>query len=334
MNFPGELLERQLQDILRLAGLAGPARATLIKRHNHLFRIECRGDAFFLKTYTKDWYGGDVPRTAGCVIHEASAWACLAAHELAVPEVVLARPDCDNPLGRPFIMTRQLRGEPLTELLAKADRCAFGTLLETAGDYLRRMHTITFQYPGYIMAPAGPSGPPDPNSWQHAIWSAEQTQKAALITLQQNRPRLPPTLATRLEALFSTMETALASAFQPPRFCHGDCHAQQFFLYPTAGGWEVSGVVDMEVASAGDCVNDLLKFCLEMTATFPVTTRWWEPLFAGYGHEPDFALFRLRLLGYHEANFKAYGAEKWPATREETLKHLLEAENWEQLFRK
>ena len=89
----------------------------------------------------------------------------------------------------------------------------------------------------------------------------------------------------------------------------------------------------MEVASAGDCVADLLKFGTEMACKFSAATRWWEPFFAGYGGEPDLALFRLRLLGWSEASFKAHGADRWPADRATTLRRLLAAETWEQLFR-
>jgi hypothetical protein len=71
-----------------------------------------------------------------------------------------------------------------------------------------------------------------------------------------------------------------------------------------------------------------------MMAEFSPRTRWWEPFFAGYGREPDFDRLRLVLLSASEASFKAYGAEKWPATREQTLKHILEARGWQGLFTK
>src|SRR3712207_8938833 len=43
---------------------------------------------FFLKTYSKDWYGEDVSATGFSVEHEVSAWDTLARHGLDVPEVV------------------------------------------------------------------------------------------------------------------------------------------------------------------------------------------------------------------------------------------------------
>ncbi|GCE21432.1 hypothetical protein [Dictyobacter kobayashii] len=55
------------------------------------------------------------------------------------------------------------------------------------------------------------------------------------------------------------------------------------------GTWHVSAFLDMEVASAGDCIADLVSLCISLAQVLPVTSRWWEPLFAGYGQEPDFA---------------------------------------------
>ena len=83
---------------------------------------------------------------------------------------------------------------------------------------------------------------------------------------------------------------------------------------------------------AGDCVGDLIKFAIEMMVHFAPTTRWWEPFFAGYGGAPDFELLRLRMLGWHETNFTAHGARRWPATREQSLRRFLAARNWTELF--
>jgi aminoglycoside phosphotransferase len=320
-----------LYDLLQLAGIAGPARATLIQRHNHVYRVTVGREVFFLKTFTKDWYGDDVPGTGYCVAHEADAWAVLARHGLAVPEVLLACRDTTNPLGRPCLLTRALPGTSLTTLLVQANEATFRRLLETTGAYLHRIHAITFAYPGYIVGD-GPSAPPDAGAWQHPIWSAAATQRAALAMLERDRARLSPTLTAALARLFAGMDTALAAAFTPPRFAHGDCHAGGFFLAPAAGGWAVTGVVDMEVASAGDAGADLLKLALELAARFPAQTHWWEPLFAGYGQEPDFAGFQLRLLGRDETEFRAHGPDAWPGSRAAVLRSILAARDWRELF--
>jgi len=248
--------------------------------------------------------------------------------------VVLAQTDSDNPFGRAFLLTRALDGTSLTALLHQHRDKEFAALLRMAGAHLRRVHEITFRFPGYLMDRAGPASPPDDGSWQHPIWTAHSAQEHALALLEADRPRLSPMIATQVEEAFSTLAATLAPMYQSPRFVHGDCHVQQFFLNSGTGGWSVSGCVDMEVASAGAAEYDLIKMALEMMSRFSPATRWWEPLFAGYGREPGFEQFRLLLLSSSEASFRAYGEQHWPATREETLAGLLSAHDWRTLFTK
>jgi len=88
-------------------------------------------------------------------------------------------------------------------------------------------------------------------------------------------------------------------------------------------------VVDLEVASAGDVVEDLLHFTLEMAASVPASSRWWEPFFASYGQASDFELFRVRLLAVIPGEFRAYGYGQPLA---EMITHHLLAHNWADLF--
>jgi Ser/Thr protein kinase RdoA (MazF antagonist) len=333
MHAPDDLVPSRMTALLQFADIARPGHAVLLKRRNHVWRLTAANDVFFVKVYTKDWYGGDIAGTGGCVEHEVAAWRVLQTHGIAVPDVVAEARTCENPLGRPFLMTRRLRGTSLTTLLRAADASQFAALLETSGAFLRRVHAIPFERAGYIMD-AGPWTPSAPDGWQHWLWSARETQRDALATLAADRARLSPRLYDELAARFMTMETTLAAAWQPPRFTHGDCHAEQFFLYQEAAAWHVSGFVDLEVASAGDCIGDLLKFAIEMMVHFPPATRWWQPFFAGYGGAPDFEPFRLRLLGLHETNFTAHGVQLWPATREQAQQQFLAARDWADLFTK
>ncbi len=331
MDPPNDLSLSQTTALLTFAGIAGPGQARLLKRHNHVWQLTTASDVFFVKVYTKAWYGGDVAATAGCVEHEVAAWRVLRDHGIATPEVVAEARTRDNPLGRPFLMTRRLRGTALTPLLQGADAAHFATLLETTGAYLQRVHAIAFERPGYLMDD-GPSLPVEPAAWQHWLWSARLTQRDAWANLQADHARLSRATYDALAARFTTMATALASAWQPPRFTHGDCHAAQFFLYDERDRWHVAGCVDLEVASAGDCTGDLLKFAIELMVHFAPATRWWEPFFTGYGSAPDFELFRLRLLGVHETNFTAHGVQRWRSTREQAQRRLLAARDWAELF--
>ena len=328
------LTAHQAEELLGLTGGNGPVVVTVVARENHVWHLRQGEDGFFLKTHTKDWYQGGVVQLGACVRHEAVAYEILAAHDISAPDVVLAETDNSNPFGRPFLLTRALAGTSLTPLLRQHTGDQFARLLEAAGSYLRRVHEITFRFPGYLMELAGPDTPPDPNAWEHPIWTARQAQADALALLDADRPRLSRATARRVEAVFADLSATLEPIYRPPRFTHGDCHVGQFYLAAGADGWAVTGFVDMEVASAGAPEYDLIKFALEMMSHFSPETQWWLPLFAGYGREPDFAQFRLLLLTSSEASFKAHGEEHWPATREATLANLLAARDWRSLFTK
>ncbi|HYX51475.1 MAG TPA: hypothetical protein VE843_17135, partial [Ktedonobacteraceae bacterium] len=117
---PEHLAQKQVQEILGLAGLHEPATMALIQHYNHVYRLECQQGVFFLKVHTKDWYPPEDAETGLSVLHEQSAWSVLAAHGLATPEVVLAMTTRNNPVDRPFLLTRKLRGDSLVELLKHA----------------------------------------------------------------------------------------------------------------------------------------------------------------------------------------------------------------------
>lgn len=316
----------QAAALMNTVGAVGDVSLKLIKQGNDVYRIDGGGQTFFLKTYTKDWYGGDVAGTAFNVRHERSAWDILKKHGLPVPEVVLAETTCTNLVGRPFIVTRELSGKPLVDLLMLADDDDFEALLRAVGGYLRQMHAITFPYPGYLDTVDGPSAPPDPNGWQHRCWSVAQRQKNALAYLESIRTTLSPDTATRLETHFSKMTEKLESDYQPPHFTHGDCHAHQFFLKPDAGLWTVTGVVDMEVASAGDTGEDWLHLLIELSSHFAPDSCWWKSLFKGYGAPPNFEGLRLRMLAVEPPEF---GLDN---VNEKLIAKLLDAKDWSALF--
>jgi Ser/Thr protein kinase RdoA (MazF antagonist) len=267
------------QQILRDAGITGSSGTvtiTIVRKHNHVYRLQAAGQSYYLKTHTKHWYAGNPAAPGRCVDHEHAAWGVLASHGIVVPDVVLARNGSDNPFGRPFILTRALAGAPLTEHLApEGGGRAIEAPLRAAGDYLRRMHAIRFEHPGYIMGLAGPAAPPATGAWQHRCWTAAARQAHALATLEAHRAALPPALVRRLETALSGIEVA---------------------------------------------------------AILPASTRWWEPLFAGYDREPDFDLFRLRLLAASPPEFAWMRPPKTRRSWRAVLEHLLAARTWDELF--
>jgi len=307
-------------------------RVDIIKEGNDIFRLVSGMECFFLKTYTKTWYGSDPAVTGFHAMHESIAWAILAQHGLSVPDVVYISSDCDNPISRPFILTRELEGRPLTNLVTEANREEQSALLIAVGNYIRKMHEITFEFPGYLSTLSGPTEVPNPNDWQHRCWSAKTREAIACNQLQTDATQLTPGTHAEAKRSYLQISARLADAYQPPRFTHGDCHAHQFFLVHNGTDWRVTGVLDMEVSSAGDCGEDLLKISIELAQTLDYATCWWESFFAGYGAEPDFEAFQLRLLSVAPIEYGSSG--KWIRiqSREAMLQHILKARDWSNLF--
>src|SRR5712691_13036091 len=79
--------------------------------------------------------------------------------------------------------TRGLARVPLTHALGQANQAQQRKLLVATGDYLRRMHAVTFAHSGYLMYISGPLTPPTEQEWQHRSWSPHLRQTNALALL-------------------------------------------------------------------------------------------------------------------------------------------------------
>jgi aminoglycoside phosphotransferase (APT) family kinase protein len=301
-----------------------------LRPENHSWRIVADGHAFYVKAHTKDWYGGQPsPRV---VQHEATAHRLLREAGLPAAEVAGFSLSCDNALGWPYMLTRELEGEALTDLLPRLGSADAEAVMRVVGEHLAAMHAITFDHPGPLVD-GPPSGPPDPGQWQHWIWRLERLLTHAFKVWTEDASAVGPATMDAVSGLLADQLPALRASYEPPRFVHGDCHASQFFLAGKGGSWHVTGVVDMEIASAGSPLEDFLKFGIEMAGRFGVRPlRWWEPLFDGYGTPVDLDLLRLRLLSVGHLNYACHGPNSWPGTRADIVRHLASARTWDELF--
>jgi aminoglycoside phosphotransferase (APT) family kinase protein len=326
-------LERsQAAALLGCIGIVDPVSVSVVHEFNHVYRLQAGRRVFFLKTHTKAWYRGNLEAPANCVRHEQCAWDILARHGVPAPDVVLVGTDSANAFGRPFVLTRALSGAPLTALLGQANEAGQRRLLVATGDYLRRMHAITFTHPGYLIDTDGPAAPPTDQDWQHRNWTPQARQRNALALLATRGSELTPELRDRLNRLFASMAETLEAGATGPRFVHGDCHAHQFFVDASGVEPQVRGVVDMEVASAGDPIEDVLKFSLEVAPILPARTRWWQAVFDGYGQQPDFSLFQLRMLGCSPEEFACVRPRGAARPWVDVVRHVLAANTWLDLF--
>jgi len=319
-----------IENVARLplfAESAAPTEAELIKTHNHVFRVRNAGRTHYLKSHTKDWYAENQGQTGHVALREQAAWQALADIGLSTPEVVAVDESTDNAIGSAYIATAELRGEPFTELLARISEDEAYELIHAVGAYLRRMHSIRFERPG-ILSPEGPVM----GEWQHRFWTYRGFRTWAADDEAGAKEELPDHLFRELRDYTSEWQPRLKAAYDHPTFVHGDCHAHQFYVFRESDRWTVSGVVDMEVSSAGDCAEDFLKLCAEMSRRYEAEMEWWVSLFDGYGEGPDFELLKLRYLASGYLELSPYAYRIVPGVRELVVQHILAARNWQELF--
>jgi Ser/Thr protein kinase RdoA (MazF antagonist) len=300
-----------------------------LRPHNHTWRITADDSIYFVKAHTKDWYA-DAAASGVPVRHEVTGHRTLGAAGLATVEVVDFSTGTDNPLGWPYLITRRLPGDPLPDLLLSLPAEAAEGTLETVGRYLASMHALTYDQPGYLID--GPPAPPDQNQWLHWLSRPERFLLYCFETLTADAADV--TLATRDAAAGLLERTApnLRRAYQPLRFVHGDCHAGTFYLQRDDTGWRVTGVLDLENCSSGAPAFDLVKIFIELGARLGSRHCWWQPLFRGYGVEPDFDLIRTLLIGHAHINYTCHGDSHWPTRRQDVVDHILGARTWAELF--
>ena len=321
--------------LLARAGVrSGDVRVSVVTRRNHVWRIGTASGAYFVKAWTKDWYDWADALTTGALNadHEVGAFELLAAHGLAVPEVVVADETADNPLGRPLLVTRGLAGSPFPEALAQtADAAGRDALVRAVGAYQARMHAIVMAAPGYF-GRRGPF-PAEEGGWEHSNQSARACYRALEgLWRADEQAGVPAELVAAARAYAGRVRPRVEAAFVPPRFTQGNCHAAQFFVARTAGGWAVTGVVDMEVALGGWPLCDVPGIVADLSHPRFSGYRWWRPWFEGYG-EPGFDLVRFVLLTTGQSWWAAVAPQSWGAARRDrVLRHLLAGGTWDTLL--
>ncbi len=252
----------------------------------------------------------------------------LARHGLATPEVVLTGMNRENPVRHAFLLTREVPGRIMDSVLSQVSQQETFQMLSEVGVYLRRMHSLTFTYAGYIMGDEGPPAPPDEHSWQHTIWTLSAFEQALQTWVEAQRNVLSSSLFAQLEQKAQEAHELLSPEYAIPRFTQGDCGIDQIMVVQEQSQWRVSAFLDMEVASAGDCLSDMVSLCVSLAQVLPETMYWWQPLFQAYEKVPDFEGFRIRLL----RDWYPFDPKIWPGMGENAIRHMLFAEDWETLF--
>lgn len=188
-----------------------------------------------------------------------------------VPDVLVCRPSAGD--GVPaFVITRRLPGRPAHKVrLSPQDR---GAVLREMGGYLAAIHSIPVPGFGRLVRRgrtyAGGDG---------SLWNFVQREFDADLERLPHGVLPPP----RRRALLARL-TAARNVLKRPRgaLLHGDYRLKNAVLVQTSPGWRVSGLVDFEMAAAGDPAQDLAYFFYSLRSD-----AWSEAdvstICAGYG---------------------------------------------------
>lgn len=315
-------------EVLRRAGVEhGRVSLEPVASGHTVFRLITAGGAYYLKLHSKDLEGfGDAAAGAGELVRrEAAAYACLAGHCLPAVHVVAAEPALPNPLAWPYILTADLPGTPLRDLL-QARHPAWRGAVEAFGNYLAATHSIRFACPGYLVSAEGPA-PDRASVGEEVHHRADVVLPHALRDLERARPHLPRELQAEVEHRLRELPEVVAGEYVDPRFVHGNPHLNHPRLGVAGSQASFAGYVDMDGASGGTPFEDVHSVACGMMVHAPGLP-WWEPLFAGYGSTPDLERVRLALLS---DCFYCFGDDR-QASLKTVYRNLLAAANWRELF--
>jgi aminoglycoside phosphotransferase (APT) family kinase protein len=241
--------------------------------------------AFVLKVYpeTLHWK----------MLKEVSIARLLAGQPLPIPRILLAD-DSKSLLALNFVVLNRFDGRTVSQWERSLDRDETHDLYRQMGAALRVIHGITLESFGYLVA----DGLVQPFASNRAYMLAQFERKLSGFAQLSGRPAL----ATQLDA-YLKRSTDLLDGCKRPVLCHYDYHSGNLLADRRDGALQLTGIIDLENAIAGDPLMDLAK-TLAYSVRDDETKR--AGLFDGYGsiERPDWQE-TLRL-------YKFYGAiELW-----------------------
>lgn len=231
---------------------------------------------------------GSGPLSRTRFLSEAFACHLLADRGLPTPQVV-ALDDSRQILRYPYLITTRLPGQPLIELWNELEPTTRQTLAYQAGEWLARMHYVTFKRFGQLKDILPEQNPPGGfDQWaeyvvdhcQRFLTSAEKLGALDQQTIQA--------ITSRMERAQSQLEIV-----QIGSLIHSDYHFENLL----AENGRLTGLIDLEWAFSADPTWD-----------FTVQSRWEAtcpgseaPLLAGYtahrqldkGHAARLHLYRI-----------------------------------------
>ncbi|WP_157251387.1 non-ribosomal peptide synthetase [Nonomuraea typhae] len=215
---------------------------------------------------------------------EERVYSLLGRTGAVAPRVVLAD-DSKRALPQAYLVMTKIPGRPLSQVSASLDPAAIERIYRDMGRLLRAIH-------GVELTTFGPlDGLPELSNSRYL--GGEFALKVTRFAEFGGDPDLHAALAARVEA-----GRHLLARCTTPVLLHHDFHERNVMVEERAGRWELTGVIDVENALAGDPLMDLARTDYFAVRDDPVRRR---ALLEGYGTLPADSAERLAFYRLYHA---------------------------------
>lgn len=304
---------------------------------NDVFKVVTKGAGnFFVKFHTSPWYE-EALDTHHVVQREAAVAEMLKRKGISLDYHVWT--DCTRGIvARSVLITSELPGIPITTVLKEMPEEQDQIIRELA-DFLGRLHELEFARPGYIEFCEDPDmtfalDPEEGGIWwdSHPCQKPENLKRYALSILQSKADLLPASLRAVLRERFEKIPGTVEADYRPPCFVINNYHPFHIHVARDSCGWQITGLYDLEAASAGNSTFDLVGNELQLTPVLG-DLRWRSVFYDAYGRWPALETYKTLLTIFLLIDLGAAASAMVPdrdwLVRE--LPNLISATDWEHL---
>ena len=218
---------------------------------------------------------------------EVLVYGLLTSLSVPTPEILFAD-DSRQVVDANYALMTMLPGSPASTVTDGLPAEDVRDIWRQIGAVARAFHTVTFEEFGYL----GPHGVVEPVGGNRTHMTRILDSHLRMFRDKGGEPAVADAVERRL-----TEDAPLLDTCDQSVLCHDDLHEGNILVEQRNGHWIVTGVVDMENASAADPMLDLAK--ADYYAREEPVRR--AGLLDGYGPLPPHGEARLALYRLHHA---------------------------------
>jgi aminoglycoside phosphotransferase (APT) family kinase protein len=218
---------------------------------------------------------------------EVLVYGLVASVPVPTPEILFAD-DSRQVVNANYAVMTRLPGRPASRVIDGLPARDMGDIWRQIGSFARAFHAVTFDQFGYL----GAQGVLEPVDSNRTHMTRILDSHLLTFRIEGGDPAVADSVERRLRE-----DAGLLDSCEQAVLCHDDLHEDNVLVGQRNGQWIVTGVVDMENASAADPMLDLAK--ADYYAREEPVRR--AGLLDGYGPLPPDGEARLALYRLHHA---------------------------------